>query len=256
MRFSTDTLVSPAPTTIPAPAPADEPADRLIPQASAWLRGLAHNPAVPAPLRRRVRELSAKSVEFPTRAVTVADLRAAVAGTADADRRRALLLTSELPADLDAALSRGAAPELRFATAADERTRLQVLRWLRGELRPRPPRFDDAGRELRTADDAEDDYIPERWNRKAGPAWTVSRSQLAVVQAMYAQWGDPLWSRIPEHPWFVDVKGLARFVGHELPYVRLTALEDPLVTAAEVAALLTDASPTLRWWARRDRRLP
>ncbi|MGR6997662.1 hypothetical protein ACU686_05450 [Yinghuangia aomiensis] len=45
----------------------------------------------------------------------------------------------------------------------------------------------------------------------------------------------------------------ARFAAHPRPYARMAALDDP---AADFAALAADPSPTVRWWARRNRHLP
>lgn len=73
---------------------------------------------------------------------------------------------------------------------------------------------------------------------------------------MYATWDGLDWVRLPEHPWFVTRVGLGRFAEHKYVFARLAAVEDPAIGGAALAGLLGDASATLRWWARRDRRLP
>ncbi|NUU20197.1 MAG: hypothetical protein HOV68_01590, partial [Streptomycetaceae bacterium] len=175
--------------------------------------------------------------DFPTRAVTVADLVDLVHRRADDATRRKTLLTDTLPADLDAAVTRTGTDRPRFAAGADEETRDEVEQWLRGE----PIVKGKGGAKVRVAP-------PDRFG--ATPA------RINVVQTMYATWPDPAWTRLPEHPWFRTRVGLARFGGHALPYARLAAVEDPAADGRLIGALLHDPSPTLRWWARRDPRLP
>ncbi|WP_436776965.1 hypothetical protein [Yinghuangia sp. YIM S09857] len=208
-----------------------------IPQGRAWLRGLALNPTAPGAVRRRLAACDpAVAASFPEQAVSIRDLLDLAATRSDRDTRGAALLTSVPPEDLDDALDRTGAVEVRFRYAMDEETRTDTEKWLRGEkiLKWRKGRL-----------------VSEEPTR-----WSATARRTAVLQEMYATSGIRDWRRIAEHPWFVSHIGLARFADHKYAFTRLAAAEDPAVPGPVLAGLLTDPSPTLRWWARRDPRLP
>ncbi|MEU8138471.1 hypothetical protein [Streptodolium elevatio] len=232
MRFLPDNLFPVGSTT----AASDTSVDR-IPQGRDWLRGLALNPAAPAAVRRRLLGYDPSAAgAFPERAVCVDDLRALVDENADRPKRCGVLLTTAPPEDMAETLDRTGAPEVRFRFAGDEEIRTDAEKWLRGETTLK-------WREGRLVE-----WTPSRWN--------ASARGTAVIQEMYATADTPGWRRLAEHPWFVTYIGLARFADHGLAFARLAAVEDPAIDGAALGRLLADPSATLRWWARRDRRLP
>lgn len=232
MRFHPGNLFSVGSTT----AVSDTLVDR-IPQGRAWLRGLSLNPSAPAGVRRRLVACDPSAADvFPERAVSVGDLVGAAEKGTDLPGRCAALLTTAPPEDLDEAVDRTGAPDVRFALAGDEKIRTDTEKWLRGEL-------------FMWMYDG--DFTWEKPSRG-----TATARKTAVLQELYATWGHPDWQRLAEHPWLVTHIGLARFADHKYAFARLAAVEDPAIEGAVLAALLTDPSATLRWWARRDRRLP
>lgn len=270
MPFSPDSLLSPArnAATNPAPAATAPPSARkasasaldLVPEARGWLRGLAVNPAAPESVRDRLRAAGA-AVDAPA-ALTLAGLADAVRGTSDTAALRALLGTSELPGDLTEVALRSEPADEEAASRALGAPWWETASWAKGFAM-----HDGAGISARSPLERRRSAATAAWLPESATAalaadpdftvrmllaWHHTYAPLAIRQEAYATWSDPAWQQLGARPGF-RADGLARFAGHPRPYARMAALDDP---AADFAALSADPSPTVRWWARRNRHLP
>jgi hypothetical protein len=295
MPFSPDSLLSPARNDAPNPVrtttaatarKAPESALDLVPEARGWLRGLAANPAAPESVRDRLRAAGAADAPPP---LTLAGLADAVRGTPDATALRVRLGTSELPEDLAEVVLRSAPTDEEVASRAAGAPWRDTVPWTKESKESKETRDTRDTRESKRTEGtrraegfAMHDNVPvsarsplERRRSAAAAirlpdfdtavlaadpdftvrmllAWHHTYAPLAVRQEAYATWADPAWQQLGIRPGF-RAGGLARFAAHPRPYARMAALDDP---AADFAVLAADPSPTVRWWARRNRHLP
>ncbi|GAA4969902.1 hypothetical protein GCM10023205_39130 [Yinghuangia aomiensis] len=266
-----------APDTVRTPTnaaarKAPESALALVPEARGWLRGLAANPAAPESVRDRLRA-AGRAADAPP-ALTLAGLADAVRATPDAAALRVRLGTSELPDDLaEVALRSAPTDEETVSRAAGAPWRETVL-WAKETKETKEAKgtkgfamHDNVAVSARSPLERRRSAATAIWMPDfdtaalaADPdftvrmllAWHHTYAPLAVRQEAYATWADPAWQQLGMRPGF-RADGLVRFAAHPRPYARMAALDDP---AADFAALSADPSPTVRWWARRNRHLP
>ncbi|MGA4545420.1 hypothetical protein ACPA54_36065 [Uniformispora flossi] len=286
MPSSPDSLLSPARNAAPhtvrtataAARKAPESALELVPEARGWLRGLAANPAAPESVRDRLRA-AGHAADAPP-ALTLAGLADAVRGTPDAAALRVRLGTSELPDDLAEVALRSAPTDEEAGSRAAGVPWRETVPWTKATKATNAIRktkgtegaggfgmHDNAPVSARSPLERRRSAATAVWlpdfdtaALAADPdftvrmllAWHHTYAPLAVRQEAYATWADPAWQQFGIRPGF-RAGGLARFAAHPRPYARMAALDDP---AADFAALAADPSPTVRWWARRNRHLP
>lgn len=282
MPSSPDSLLSPARNAAPNPVrtttaaatvrTAPESALDRVPEARGWLRGLAANPAAPEAVRVRLRAAGAAAYAPP--ALTLAGLADAVRGTPDAAALRVLLGTSELPDDLAEVALRSAPTDEEAVSRAVGAPWRETVPWTKETKETKEVKgakgfamHDNVPVSARSPLERRRSAATALWlpdfdtaALAADPdftvrmllAWHHTYAPLAVRQEAYATWADPAWQQLGVRPGF-RTGGLARFAAHPRPYARMAALDDP---AADFAALAADPSPTVRWWARRNRHLP